>query len=315
MRFNKTLGMLAVLAGFNTVAQAEEQVAAEKKAPTMETLVKPTSANLQYRQYFNTINQGDDVSRVTSLNQARANLGFGLLNDKINSTVILAANRNANEAKVSQRRPQIISTMSVASKGANALDAYLDLYLPQAGKGGTEGHIGLEHTINSTLTEGSLGKLDLAVTADYDAIFNSRKEDGVYTNPEAAKSIGLTEVEGKEGQFKGEKSDPSLEADVEALVKYTPKALSALTVGAGIEYDRMWDPTYTVNEDGTTSMTYAPSVLTFNRLAVSYKMNDTVSLKNETFHTFNGLYASRLNGQAGPFGRVFNYTTLSYTMF
>jgi len=316
MRFNKTLGMLAVLAGFNTVAQAEEQVAAEKKAPSMETLVKPSTANLQYRQYFTDIRENDESTRVTSMNQIRTNLGFSLLNDKVNSTVILAASRNANEANFKQRRPQVVSMMNLAEKGPNALAAYLDLYLPQKGSG-TEGHLGLEHTLGTTISEGSLGKLALDVTGDFDAIFSSKKNlKAKYSaTAEQSESLGLTPVDAEKNAYEGLQSDPTLEADVETLVKYTPKVLPALTIGAGIEYDRVWAPTYEVNTDGTSSLTYAPETQTINRLQIAYKISDSTSLKNETYHYFNDFYASRMDGANGGYGRVFNYTTLNYTMF
>ncbi len=322
MKVSRQMKVLAVLAlGFAAPAMAEE-VSAVKSAPALDKLIKPDSANVQYRYYYDQQRQKDELTKEPILHQLRTNLTFSLFNDKISSTVILAATKRNDDQKVVSRRPEIWNAVSILNAGPLALSGYAYVHLPFQGSG-TEAELGLESVIDQPIVETSAGKLSLFVYGVADVGFTSRSEDAEIINPSVARDRGFSLVDAQGAAsddanlLAGEKDDPNYSADVDALLRYVPTAWQKWTFATGMNVNSVWTTKYKANDDGTRDTVYANDLATATRLKISYKADSNVTFTTDNWFWSEGLYEARVNDTYGASGlpRLRSLTYVSYKFF
>ncbi|MEN9835053.1 MAG: hypothetical protein RL011_1246 [Pseudomonadota bacterium] len=108
-------------------------------------------------------------------------------------------------------------------------------------------------------------------------------------------------------------------------LSYMPSVLKNLTVQGGWDVVQIWKPQYTVRDMAGSLATeldhYSNKALTFNRLQLSYKVNDRVSIVNQTRHYVGGFYQYGINSshpdEADQVGKVSweNRLSLMVTLF
>jgi hypothetical protein len=311
----KNFMLIGVVAAFSSVAALGAEVTVEKKAPGFDSLIKPTSANVQYRHFYDVSVDNQDVSAVVPSGQVRSNLGFSLLDGAVDTTLILGATKATGTQAITQRRPQIWAQTNVLDGEKLSVAAYLDLRTPM-GASPTNIELGLNPYYSSTIAETKAGTVSVAVSGYFDAIMSSQAKDATFTNSdvdETAKQLGLVAV-GEDGakKIKGAQKDPSYDGDVELMLNYKPTIMaSKLTVGMGTEWNRHWNPKYTLNAEDIVETSFEAETTMMTRLSVSYKASDKMSVSNNTWHNYRGLYVAPVNGGT----TVFNMTTLSYSIF
>jgi hypothetical protein len=311
----KNFMLIGVLAAFSSVAALGAEVTAEKKAPGFDSLIKPTSANVQYRHFYDVRVNNQDFSAVIPSAQVRSNLGFSLLNGALDTTLILGATKETGTQAVTQRRPQIWTETSVLDGENLSIAAYLDMRTPM-GASPTNIELGLNPNYSKTIAETKAGTFSMAISGYFDAIMSSQAKDATFTNSDVdgtAKQLGLVAV-GEDGKKKiqGAQKDPSYDGDVELMLQYKPTTVSSkLTVGVGTEWNRHWDPKYELNAQDVVETSFEASTTMMTRLSVSYKASDKMSVSNNTWHNYRGMYVAPVNDAT----TVFNMTTLSYSIF
>jgi hypothetical protein len=318
MRMSSAMGMVILSAGLSQAAIGET-VTAEKKAPAIESLVEPTSASLLYRHYYNVEASGDNVTQIDPMAQVRANIGFNLLG-KLDTLVIFGVIKRTEDQVLKQRTPEIYSTLGLFKNDQWDLSTYANLRTPMNG-GTTSVKLALAPVYTSTLGSTGVGAWSMSATGDIYAQFGTRSEDATYRdNQRAAERSGgrfSLVTEGETAKLVADKkADPDMGASVELLAAFVPTGASDLKIKAGIETGRDFTPVYDLSETGEKETSMVGTTYAINRLVVSYKLSETLSLSNQTDHNHKGFYQARWNGtEPGDVRRLLNFTSLSYTLF
>ncbi len=128
-----------------------------------------------------------------------------------------------------------------------------------------------------------------------------------------------------DGNITVQPNHPLMIAYYGLALSYMPSVLKGLTVQGGWDVVQIWKPQYTVRVlDGAVATEldhYSNKALTFNRLQLSYKVNDRVSIVNQTRHYVGGFYQYGISSghpdEADQVGKVSweNRLSLMVTLF
>ena len=319
---SQVIKSVTVLAAGLAIPAYAADLTATKSAPAMDKLIKPVSANVQYRYYYDRKMNKDELLTQPLQHQMRSNITFSLFNDKISSTVIVGAIKGNGDQKLTARRPRIWNQFDIASSGPFSLAGYAYIHMPFKGSGGAA-NLGLNGNISQDLGMTSAGSFSLSVDAYGDAYFTSRSEDAVITNATEARQRGYTLVDSSGDSsdganlLEGQKDDPDYGYDVDALISYKPTAFKKWTISTGVNTNAYFTPKYTLNADNTRDTSFERSLATASRLKLNYKASDMVSVTSNTWYWTEGLFNARVNGSYGANGlsRWSSLTSVSYKFF
>lgn len=310
------LAALATLA-FATAASGEE-VKATKVSP-IKAALPDSYGKLQMRHYANFNMEKDEVYSTIPKAQLRAYLGSKFFDGKLDTQLILAGTKATETTKISNRRPEIYTSLNAFSNDYVSIDPYLDVYVPYQGSG-TDGTLSLDVTAMIPTIQTAAGGLDLSIGLDPNASLSSREEKTANVDVKTDRQASfLTTSESGAPEVK--KKEPSYNAEARASIGFKPAIVKGLGLTATSYVNRSFEPKYEVVEEGNdtvqTRVGYTTENITRQSLVVSYKVNDSLSLANETWHKMNGAYAARYDGPAGSDGlsRVTNIVKLTYTLF
>ncbi|MEY4632470.1 MAG: hypothetical protein RIQ81_2590 [Pseudomonadota bacterium] len=306
------LSAVCVVASEGAFAQ---EVTAEKRASAQDILTNAYS-KVEFRHGLNLSMKGDKVENVTPRMEARPIIGTRLLNGRLDTSVTFGAIKNADSAEFTQRNPEIIAELTAVDAKNFSFVPYIDLNTPFQGKG-TTGKLAATTTVKSNELPNALGMVTLSASVEPAIETASRPGFAPVDNKAGrpAQDLGLVYNE-EDSTAQTVKREPNLSNEATLSVSFKPANLSAMTASVTGFVDTEWAPKYeAVSVDGEEGVAvrksgYKVTNTTFNRLRLTYAVNDRVLLINDTLQYIDGVYAKGVDGK-----RWENVARLSYTLF
>lgn len=291
-------------------------VAAEKRASAQDIMTSAYS-KVEIRHGLKLKMNGESLTNLTPRMEVRPIIGTRLINGRLDLSATFGVIKDAESAEFKQRNPELIAEFSAYSGDHLSVTPYLDLNTPFAGRG-TTGQLALNTALKSRDFTSRAGTLS----------FTGSVEPGI----ETASRPGFAPVDNQVGRPGSEiglvyneetkldetvKREPKLINEIVAAVSFKPSRFNGVTASLSAFVDTEWMPKYKavaavdsesgveVREDG-----YSVTNSTFNRLRLTWAVNDRVLFINDTLQYIDGVYAKRVDGK-----RWENVARLSYTMF
>jgi hypothetical protein len=118
-----------------------------------------------------------------------------------------------------------------------------------------------------------------------------------------------------------EQRDPSISSTTEVAAKLAVDAVKGLSFGAGVDYLQNWAPKYEAKTEDSdvrySKAGYSVKSAVMNKVSVSYKLTDAVSLSNQLRYMVNGAWndSYTTQGVSGVSARIENRLALNATLF
>ncbi len=317
MRFHVMSLAVSTMLFTSTVSFAQSAtpgVAAEKRASAMDVLTNAYT-KVEARHGLNLNMEGESVTGSTPRVEVRPTVGTRLVDGRLDLSVTFGAIKQANAAEFTQRNPEIVAELSAFSSDNLSVTPYLDIFTPFAGKG-TSGKMAVNAAAKTREFSGSAGSISL--TASLEPGVETASRPGFapvdIRVDRSGSDLGLVYNEEK-SVHETEKREPNLSNEAVAAITFKPARLSGVTASLGGFVDTEWAPKYeaVLNEEDNVDVRkagYNVSNSSFNRLRLTWAVNDRVLFINDTLQYVDGIYEKQVNGK-----RWENVARLSYTLF
>ncbi len=323
-RISKTVLALVIASG--THFSTAEEVQSTKI--TADGVLQKFYGSAELRHYGNIKMKGDNYITYSPMAQLRPKLGMKLLDEKLDASVYGKFSKENGSTNVIQGQPHADIGYALYSGTYLSISPALDLDFPAKGKSaGTSGNLGANATLQAPI-ETNLGTVTPILYVEGGANLTSRQEDAVVNNESSrSKDEALTLLlankapagKDKDGNLAiaNGKKDHSVGTSYQAALGWaTP--LSGLTTEARVFVNQSYDPTYTLSQDDTIDTTYKATTETLNKINVSYKVTDKLTIANDFVQAMGGVYGSRRSEGDKVITPVSRYTSVakfSYTLF
>lgn len=320
MRFVTTSLAVSANAVFLTMAtsasaQTAPDVTAEKRA-SVQDIVTNAYTKVEVRHGLNLNMNGVSLNSTSPRMEVRPILGTRLANGRLDLNVTFGAIKDSKTAEFKQRNPEIIAELNAFSSDNFSLTPLLDVFTPFAGKG-TTGKLALNTEVKSREFSGPAGSLTLTASVEPGIETASRPGFAPVDNKAGrpGNEIGLVFDE-KSQTEQTKKREPNASNETVAAITFKPARFSGLTASLSGFVDTEWSPKYeavasTESESGVDvrKAGYNVSNTSFNRVRLTWAVNDRVLFINDTLQYIDGIYEKRVDGK-----RWENVARLSYTL-
>jgi len=294
------VGALLGTLGFTSIGFS----AAENDADVEGTLVEPMTGVLpnfysmmQLRQYTSVALDKNATQGTNVFGQARYILGSTFMNGKMDANVTFGVVKNTQTNLVVQRRTYLWMSYSALTLSNLAVTPYADIRLPIRGSG-TAAKLGMNFAAKKMISTG-FGMIKLRMGADVVSHLNSRQSQSTVK--------GLTDEDKVRFSLTGDEQD---QVDTAAAPITTEYDLSifvgdvAKVKGLALRFSAYVDRNFAANmekavvggEEKITMTGYSAKNTAFNLYKIGYTARNGVSIENETYQNFNGVYEFRVNG-------------------
>lgn len=294
-----------------------DNIQAVKTAIGPQNMISSATGNVELRHYSQKIDS-DSYQMIT---QTRANLTWGLLDDKVSSTLTLAVSKvNDATSELIQRRPQLYTEIYALQSKYFDLTPFVDLRLKTPQVNYTTTQIGLIPTIKSPDFEIGLLKLNAAFTISAYTILSSQKvnlpvEGNIDNNTRTKFGIvennvtQTNEIEGKAKPSYEMIYSPMINIDMHNFVKGLSFTLIA-------EYDNAYDHKVKILDNQEQKDYYEATREVLTYYILSYKVNDNFKVSNQLITGHTGFYKEKISG-ISPMGnyKLTNLVTLAYQLY
>jgi hypothetical protein len=292
-----------------------QDVTAEKRASAQDVFTNAYS-KVEFRHGLDLSMNGDKIQNVTPRVEARPVLGTRLLNGRLDTSITFGAIKTADKAEFSQRNPEIIAELTAIDAKNFSLVPYIDLFTPFAGNG-TTGKTAATATIKSNELLNRFGSVTLSASVEPGIETASRPGFAPVDNKtgRSAQDLGLVYNE-EDQSTQTAKREPNLSNEATASISFKPGNIVGMTASLTGFIDTEWAPKYEVvtadDQQGSEvrKAGYKVTNTSFNRLRLTYAVNDRVLLINDTLQYIDGVYGKGVDGK-----RWENVARLSYTLF
>ena len=299
----------------NASAQSAPDVTAEKRA-SVQDIVTNAYTKVEVRHGLNLNMNGVSLNSTSPRMEVRPILGTRLANGRLDLNVTFGAIKDSKTAEFKQRNPEIIAELNAFSSDNFSLTPLLDVFTPFAGKG-TSGKLALNAEVKSREFSGPAGSLTLTASVEPGIETASRPGFAPVDNQvgRPGNEFGLAFDE-KSQTEQTTKREPNASNETVAAITFKPARFSGLTASLSGFVDTEWSPKYEAvasaqSESGVDvrKAGYNVSNTSFNRVRLTWAVNDRVLFINDTLQYIDGIYEKRVDGK-----RWENVARLSYTL-
>lgn len=293
---------------------APTDVAVEKRASALDVLTN-TYTKVEARHGLDLSMEGNKLKNSTPRVEVRPTVGTRLVDGRLDLNVTFGAIKKSGTAEFTQRNPEIVAELSAYSGDNLSVTPYLDVFTPFAGKG-TSGKMAVNTAVKTQ--ELSTGAGTISLTASVEPGVETASRPGFapvdIRVDRSADELGLVYNEEK-STHETEKREPNLSNEAVATITFKPSNLAGVTASLGGFVDTEWSPKYevVVSEEESFDVRkagYNVINTSFNRLRLTWAVNDRVLFINDTLQYIDGIYEKRVDGK-----RWENVARLSYTLF
>lgn len=299
----------------NASAQTAPDVTSEKRASAQDVITNAYT-RVEVRHGLNLNMNGESVGSMSPRMEVRPTVGTRLANGRLDLNVTFGAIKDSKTAEFKQRNPEIIAELSAFSSNNFSLTPFLDVFTPFAGKG-TTGKMALNTEVKSREFSGPAGSLTLTASVEPGIETASRSGFAPVENQvgRPGNDFGLVFDE-KTQTEQTTKREPNMSNETVAAITFKPARISGLTASLSGFVDTEWMPKYEAvasaqSESGVDvrKVGYSVSNTSFNRVRLTWAVNDRVLFINDTLQYIDGIYEKRVDGK-----RWENVARLSYTL-
>ncbi|MEZ4743541.1 MAG: hypothetical protein R3B45_14035 [Bdellovibrionota bacterium] len=282
----------------NGFSAEEEKVEATKVAP-MTSVLPNFYSLIQLRHYTNVALTDNSTEGTNVFAEGRYYLGSTFMDGKLDANVALRLRKETQTNTLKQQSTYIWLAYSALKTDNFDISPYADIRLPINGSG-TTANLGVYSEVGQKIATAA-GVIKIGAAADTQGQFSSRTKNTEVT--------GLTDSD--KDKFKGflvgeENSEVPTDAapilaeyNVHVIVSDIAKVkgLSAgLTSYVDRKFEAKMEPTVIDGEERIAMTGYSASNNAYNLYTLGYKFDNGVSIANETYQWFDGVFASRING-------------------
>lgn len=326
MTVRKVLCALVGLSISAVATAAEEGAVSATKASTQPEVIAKAYASLALRHSTLEKLAADGSTNIIPSVIAIPTLGTHLLDDKLDVALTWAFQKKPDSIRLTKLTPYAEVTYTVLDSAHATLFPYV--YVEQ-NDGASFGvvDVGPHLDLKADLMT-PLGKLALSGFVEPLAEFTSGKSaTKAPVRDRTTRSTDLTlRDDGTKDEPKVEteieQRHPSIFSTTELAAKQSIDAVKGLAVSVGIDYFQNWIPHYqasTVDDSTRYDLDgYSVKSAVMNKVGVSYKLSEKLSIANQVRYMVNGLYRDSYDttkGVTGISSRVENRLTLTATLF
>ena len=299
------LGLSIVVAGVLATAAHGQEVTGEKKAESKPFVNAYSQVQLRL---FNNVSKDADgaLSDATTFQRLRPMLGAVLFDGVVDTSIRTNIDKQANSAEVTQKQAIFNVTINNIAFGPLSITPYVEHYLPGAGKAAfTEAY--LDNIVSTKLSTG-FGEIALAGEVELLSVLHTDKQQADVKDERVA--LGLVKAE--DAVKKTDATDATFQHEWNLGATVSPTVVKGLSVGLQQYLTNSYVPVYTVdaNGDQSTDAGFPLTQASWERMTVTYKVNDRFTVQNLTDLYQTGVYAA-----AGTADAIQNQTRLIVTLF
>ncbi len=296
-------------------AQTAPDVTAEKRASAQDVLTNAYT-KVEVRHGLNLNMNRDSVGGVSPRMEVRPIIGTRLADGRLDLNVTFGAIKDSKSAEFKQRNPEIIAELNAFSSDNVSVLPFFDIFTPFAGKG-TTGKMAVTATVKTREFSGRAGSVNLSASVEPGLETASRPGFAPVDNQVGRPGSEFGLVYNEETKVdQTVKRDPNISNEAVAAITFKPAGLTGVTASLSGFVDTEWLPKYeaVASEADASGVEvrkagYSVTNATFNRVRLTWAVNDRVLLINDTLQYLDGVYEKRVDGK-----RWENVARLSYTL-
>lgn len=234
--------------------------------------------------------ESKDDSGATQRNRRlhlRPKIGTKLMSEKLDVNLTQPMINEQNSARTTRPRAELESTLTLFTNDNIEFEIYNFNYLA-SNEAKYQGFVYLDTTAKYNV-QTPVGVLETSVLLEVGTQLSNQEQSAKIERVRSVDGLALASSDAKPANAK----ENNKEVTVSPLLVFKPTAAEGLSVALRGIFTNEYIPTYsqTVGEGASSSLKddgYAVDRSTQMRYTVSYKVNDTVSLYNQTRQNFGG---------------------------
>ncbi len=308
------------------VAAAQDAAVSTTKTSAMPAAIANSYGSLNLRHGTGEKLSADGSTNIIPYVLITPTLGTKLFGDKLDASVSMQFRKLADSVRISKVAAYAELAYTLLDNENVGLSTYT--YIGQA-NGSSFGEVDVgPHLDLMTSVTTPIGKLAFSGFVEPLAAFNSghsAPKIAVADRTTKDPQVALLTEDSKPAptpDAETEARTPSYYSTTEVATKLSLDAVKGLAFGAGIDYFQNWAPKYaaTATDTGFSYQQdgYSTKSAVMNKVSVSYKLSDAVTVANQVRLMVNGLYTDSYVKDlavSGITSRLENRLTLNVTLF